>query len=107
MSYGFAADEPWQRLGSDLNSFSFSTPPKIIYDTIRYSKNMICCLSNALTMSNHYDGLLIQPRRFFQQSDDFAGILCVKISRRFIGNDNLAVVDQRSGNGDSLLLTAG
>ena len=57
-------------------------------------------------MRNHHDGapLLVE---FAQQAQHDFFILCVQIAGGLVSEHDLGIIDERSGNADSLLLTSG
>ena len=59
-----------------------------------------------LVMGDHDQGFPLFQAHVFQNVDDALGGCCVKISGRFVSQDDIRVIDQGAGDGDALLFAA-
>ena len=63
-------------------------------------------LGRAWVVRHHHDGLAVVTIERLQQVQDFVAGLAVEIARRFVGEQQRRVGDNRAGNADALFLSA-
>ncbi len=56
---------------------------------------------------DQHEGQLVVPPQVLEQADDLVPGALVKVAGRLVGEQHLGLLDQRPGDGDPLLLTAG
>ena len=58
-------------------------------------------------MRDHDDGLLVDLIEFLEDFQDVLGAFAIEVPDRFVGKDDIRIIDERSGDGDALFLSAG
>lgn len=76
------------------------------YHTVFNVDNLVCLIGNAALVGYDHDGHA-RFMQVFQNLHDLYGSLAVESTGRFVGKDNLGAGNQCTGNGYTLLLSAG
>ena len=82
-----------------LNNLSF-------YPTVFHIDDAVGIGEMLGIMGDHDDGFSVDFVQFFQNVEHVLCGFAVEISDRFVGEDNVGVIDERSRDGDSLFLSS-
>ena len=74
--------------------------------TVEHPENPVGVVLETHIVGHHYQGDPLVDVQVQQDPEDVVCVLGVEISRRFIQQQDFGLVGQRSGDGDSLLLSS-